>query len=282
MALGSFQSEAALGAGVGDVDHAEPRFVGKELPNNLKTLLGMAPDLFGGESQWQPQYADLANSLFNKNVTGTLNTLENAQPQLNRLNSASRAGMVNDFQTLGPGIQQAWRTSNPQMAALLDQLNGVTSSELSAGSTLGPDLANTLAQSYRGAQTARGMGMGRGDAGLESYMTAKEGMNLLNNRMGNARSTLATNAGITPDIFSLLSGMPGVTPQMLAQLGAGVGASAGPKLFDPMNSYFSQAAGQNYQGRLQENISSANNAAGLMSGGSSSNSGAGVAAIAAM
>lgn len=265
-------SIAAGAAGAGDVSAPDPRSPAGELQAATNAQLSVAPQILSAEQQYQPQYAELANRIQAATARSQAGLVASMQPQYDALNNASATAMrtstVADLQHLAPGITAAWRAANPGQATLLDRLTQSANEGLDAGYSLTPQEQRMVSQNTRSAQAARGMGYGPADALQESQALNLQGTALRNQRLQQAGNVAALGSSILPNSIATLTGLPysGVGSSS-GLLGTSANTSAGPRLFDPTNSYFSDLFNTNYNAQAAANIASANNQAALIGGG---------------
>jgi hypothetical protein len=202
-------------------------------PDPLSSALGV--DFFGGSSTRR-----IAPPKF-----GTRTVTQGAQPGLvdlmAKLNTATRSANVNDLATLGPDALAALRTSNPQMAALMDQLNGQASDELTAGSGLTPDEQRMMQQATRASWAARGLDGTNASASDEVLRQYALGQQLLRQRQQFAQGVVGQQQQVYQD--PILA--------MLSQNGQGASAQAQSLLpgnmFNPESPFAGNIASANQQ-----------------------------------
>lgn len=203
---------ASLGgllSGAGNV--SAPTGVGNTYSNLLNTYLGSQGKIYNAAAQYQPQYAGLQ--------AGTL-------------------------ASLAPGASATVNSINPGASNLMSELSQSASQQLAAGTALDPGLENVAQQSVRGAQAARGLGYGPGDAINEAI-----GMTGLGNQLQQQRQNFASN--VAGQQFQTQ------TSPALGLL-AGSAATNTPALTPP--SLTSQLLTMPYMAKLQANQATAGNA----------------------
>jgi hypothetical protein len=140
-----------------------PRDLYGEAAGTFAVNKALAPDVYGLESQYRPQYANLEQGI----VTNAARTMP---------------GQV-----------------DPAQAALLGEMNNQALSELKLGATLDPSLAREVSQSVRGGQAARGLALGPANVYQEAMQIGSAGQALRNQRRAFAGQVAGTNlANITP------------------------------------------------------------------------------------
>lgn len=167
-------------------------------PDPISRALGL--DFFGDSSKVK----------VSPNQFGTRTVTQGAQPGLvdlmAKLNTATRSANVNDLATLGPDALSALRTANPQMAALMDKLNGQASDELTAGSGLTPDEQRMMQQATRASWAARGLDGTNASASDEVLRQYALGQQLLRQRQQFAQGVVGQQQQVYQDpILALLS-----------------------------------------------------------------------------
>jgi hypothetical protein len=202
-------------------------------PDPLSSALGV--DFWGG-----PPTKRLAGPQY-----GTRTVTQGAQPGLvdimSRLNSATRAANVNDLSTMGPDALAAMKAANPQMAALMDQLNSQASDELTAGSGLTSEEQRMMQQATRASWAARGLDGTNASAADEVLRQYALGQQLLRQRQGFAQGVVSQDQQAYQDpVLALLTGN-----------GAGTAAQAQglmpSTLFNPESPFAGNIASANQQ-----------------------------------
>lgn len=265
---------------MGSVKAPPPRDYAKETRDTLEAQIDLAPDLFAAESNQEygrPAYAELDLQILRDTMLG-----KNGQPGLlelyekqvmPRLASAESAGRavsresdIADVERLGKRATDAFRSANPEQAALIAEMNKQAMSDLSAGASLPPALAREIEQSIRGSQAARGMGYGMADVGQESLIKGLQAEQLQRRRQDFARNVIGINAATGTDPFLAILGRPGL------QVGAAQGITGQGQTFNPGNAFNPESAyagalnTQNFQTASDAAIASANNKAGMIGG----------------
>ena len=181
-------------------------------------------------------------------------------------NRVSREADIADVEQLGQRATEAFRSANPEQAALLDRLNQQAMSELDAGASLPPALAREIEQQIRGSQAARGMGYGMADVGQEALIKGLQAEQLQRRRQQFAQNVVGMNAATATDPFLAILGRPGVQVGQAAGIaGQGQGFNPG-SVFNPESAYAGSLYANNYNAKLNANIASANAMSGAMSG----------------
>lgn len=137
-----------------------PRNLGAEVGNTLGVYRQYAPDVYGLEAQYRPQYAGLERGILTDSVRGM---------------------------TQGAGAV------DPAQASLLGELNRQALSELQMGAQLDPSLRNEVQQSVRAGQAARGLGLGPADVYQEAMQTGSAAQALRSQRRSFAGGVGALN-----------------------------------------------------------------------------------------
>lgn len=150
------------------------------------------------------------------NPYGTKTVTTAAQPGLvqlmSQMNSAQRAAQVNDIATLGPGATQAIQAANPQMAALMNTLNGQAQTELNSGSGLTPDEQRMMQQATRSSWAARGLDGTNASAADEVLRQYALGQQLLRQRQQFAQGVVGQDQSAYQDpMLAMLTANGGQT-----------------------------------------------------------------------
>jgi hypothetical protein len=263
-----------------NVDAPPPRDYGQETRDTLTAQVDLAPQRFAAESRFSPQYADLGVSnlrrtlLGNGTDAGVLATIEELAPRLQSLQSANETSQrerdIASVEQLGGRAVQAFRSADPQQAALLQALNSQASGDLAAGSALSPAEAAQLEQQVRSSQASRGFGFSMPDAVLETYAIGDRGRQVQNERRSFAGNVARLNAATAQDPFMAILGRPSqASSQGQSLLGQGqqqMGQN-GPSLFNPESAYAADVANTNYNGAAAADIASANAKSAIIAGG---------------
>lgn len=203
-------------------------------PDPISSALGI--NLWGGG----PPTVRLAAPQY-----GTKTITQNAQPGLvelmNHLNTATRAANVNDLSTMGPDALAALKSANPQMAALMDQLNTQAGTELTAGSGLTPDEQRIMQQATRSSWAARGLDGSNASAADEVLRQYALGQQLLRQRQQFAQGVVGQDTQVYQD----------PTLALLTSNGGGTAAQAQglmpSTLFNPESPFAGNIASANQQ-----------------------------------
>lgn len=267
--------------GMYSADAPPPRDYAKETRDTLEAQIELAPDLYAAEASQEygrPAYAQLDLEILRdvmKGKDGEQGLLDlyekDIMPGLSRADVAgldvSREGDIAAVERLGKRATDAFRSANPEQAALMAELNRQAQADLTAGASLPPELARELEQQVRGAQAARGMGFGMADIGQEALVKGLQAEQLQRRRQGFAQQMVGLNAATAADPFMAILGRPGVgvnQAQGVAMQGQGMGPQ---QVFNPESAYAGSLAAGNYNAQLNANIASANARAGVAAGG---------------
>lgn len=152
-----------------------------------------------------------AASLGSPAVAGLIPTLQKGLPMLqtlqNNLGDSSIAGLVSRLSTYGaPGLA-AIRAANPEGSDLMSTLANQAQQQLNTNGGLTPVQLRLLQQNIRGAQTARGVGTGVGDAAQEAYYVANNQNALRQQNQTLASGVLGQEGQLYTDPFLSLLGM---------------------------------------------------------------------------
>lgn len=263
-----------------DVDAPPPRDYAQETRDTLQAQIDLAPDRFAAESQFGPQYTDLAASnirrllLGSEQQPGLLATLREVSPQVQALQSdaemAQRERDIASVERLGQRAVSALRESDPNQARLLDALNQQAAADLNAGTGLTASESDQLAQQVRASQAARGMGFGLPDGVLEAFTLGDRGRQVQAQRRQFAGDVARLNAGTGQDPFMAVLGRPSQSVsqgQALLGQGQSAAAGAGPSLFNPESAYASDLFNTNYNAQAAADIAQVNATSGIIAGG---------------
>lgn len=202
---------------------------------------------------------------------GLLDIFQNdIMPRYNDITSQSREAEIADVAKLGPSALAAFRAANPEQAALMSRLNSDAMSELDAGASLDPAMAREVAQGVRGAQSARGMGMGLNDMVQEAMARGSAGNALRQQRRANAAGMVQLNQATGMDPYMSILGRPSQALQGAnSAVGTGLsqGKTLGPELFGGSNINAGDLFNTNYNAQAAANISNANSSAAMTSAG---------------
>jgi len=266
--------------GMYSADAPPPRDYAKETRESLQAQIDLAPDLYAAEAN--PDYGRSAYAQLDLDVLRDIMTGKDGQPGLLELyenqimpglsradaagNRVSREADITDVEQLGQRATEAFRSANPEQAALLDRLNQQAMSELDAGASLPPALAREIEQQIRGSQAARGMGYGMADVGQEALIKGLQAEQLQRRRQQFAQNVVGMNAATATDPFLAILGRPGVQVGQAAGITSqGQGFNPG-SVFNPESAYSGSLFANNYNAQLNANIASANARAGAASG----------------
>lgn len=178
-----------------------------------------------------------------------------------------RGADIADVAKLGPEALAALKAANPDQAALIDELSRQAQEELALGAQLDPSLQRLVQQSVREGQSARGFGLGPMDIFEEALSTAEFGQSLRDKRRAMAAGVVGLNQSAYGDPFLQILGRPsraGNDAGAMVNTGLGLGAAAGPRLFNPESAYAADLFNTNYNAKAAANISNANNRAALI------------------
>lgn len=247
---------------------------------NLNIQLEKAPELYAAESSQdygRPAYAQLDLQVLRDVLTGTgdqpglLELYSNEiMPKLSEAESKGasiqREADIADVERLGNRAREAFRSSNPEQAAILDELNQQALSDLQAGPGLPPDLAREIEQSVRAGQSARGMGFSMADVGNEALIKGLQAEHLQRRRQQFATQMVGVNNASGNDPFLQILGRSSVN---IGQGGmvAGQGQSFNPgDVFNPADPTLTGLAVGNANAYNSGQIAKANNRAGILGG----------------
>jgi len=265
---------------MGSVKSPPPRDYAKETRDTLEAQIELAPDLFAAEAN--PDYGRAAYAQLDLDILrdtmmgrdgepGLLDLYEQeVMPRLSAAESAGRAvsreSDIADVERLGRRASDAFKSANPQQAALIDEMNRQALEDLQAGASLPPSLQRELEQHVRAGQAARGMGYGMADIGEEALIKGMQAEQLQRRRQGFAQNVIGINAATSADPFMAILGRPGVQVGQAAGItGQGQGFNPG-NVFNAESAYAGALNTQNFQAAQDAAIASANAKAGMIGG----------------
>jgi len=259
-------------------DAPKPRDYAQETRDTLQTQIDLAPDLYAAESSQEfgrPAYARLDLDVLRETLLGSagrpgmLELYErNIMPRLGAADAAARdvarEADIAAVERLGPRATEAFRASNPEQAALMDELNRQAMTDLQSGASLPPSVARELEQSVRGAQAARGFGYGMADIGQEALVKGLQAEQLQRRRQQFGQQIAGLNMATTQDPFLAILGRPGV--QINQAMGvAGQGQSFNPgSVFNPESAYAGSLFANNYNAEANARLAGAANRTAIM------------------
>jgi len=261
-------------------DPPKPRDYAQETRDTLQAQIDLAPDFYAAESSQEygrPAYARLDLDVLRETMLGTADRpglLElyerDVMPRLGAADAAARdvarEADIAAVERLGPRATEAFRASNPEQAALMDELNRQAMEELGSGASLPPSVARELEQSVRGAQAARGFGYGMADIGQEALVKGLQAEQLQRRRQQFGQQIAGLNMATTQDPFLAILGRPGVqVNQAMGAVQQGQGFNPG-QVFNPESAYAGSLAASNYNAAANAEIAAKNNLAGMVGG----------------
>jgi hypothetical protein len=161
----------------------------------LNAYINSQGSIFGNEARFAPLYTNLALQ-------------QQAQTRQADINQATR---------FAPGIRTSLQQYDPTAAGLLGQLGTQAQVQLGTNGALDPGVQRMVQQSTRGAQAARGLGYGPGDAAEEQfYMTQTQEQRRAANQAF-AGQVAQQQQQFYRDPYSIMSGMApvGNTPSLI-------------------------------------------------------------------
>ncbi len=230
----------------------EKRDYRNETRENLEAQIDLMPRLFGAEKEWGQRFAQNKMDIHRQMAPQIMGMMEQIQPRLAAMDrqtlQAQREADIGAMEQLGPRAMAAMRGIDPSKTRLMDTLTEQAEQGLEAGGALTSMEQRRFQQNVRGAQGARGMGMGPADALYESAELQLAGERRQQQRKGDAYQAIGMRQGVMGDPFMQILGKPsGVSPMMAMQAaGQGRGYSPGA-LFNPESNY----AGNIHSGNQQ-------------------------------
>ena len=262
-------------------DTPEPRSYADETRGTLQAQIDLAPDMYAAEASdeyGRPAYARLDLQVLRDTLLGRdgepglLELYEtDVMPRLSAADAAardvSREADIAAVERLGPRATEAFRASNPQQAALQDEMNRQAMEGLQAGGALPPSVAREIEQNVRGAQAARGFGYGMADIGQEALVKGLQGEQLLRRNQQYAGDVSRLNMATTLDPFLAVLGKPGVQiNQGMGAVQQGQGFNPGQQ-FNPESAYAGSLYANNFNAANNAAIAATNARAGVFAGG---------------
>ena len=262
-------------------DLPEERSYAGEMRDNQEAQIELAPAKFAAESNdeyGRPAYAQLDLRVLRETMMGKdgqpglLELYENEiMPRLSQADvnarGISREGDIADVERLGKRATDAFKASNPQQAALMDELNAQAMNELRAGASLPPSLTREMEQFVRGGQASRGMGFGMADVGQEALIKGLQAEQLQRRRQGFGQQVAAMNSATAQDPFMAILGRPSVSVNQAGMIaGQGQGFNPG-NVFNPESAYAGSLHANNFNAQTNAAISAANNKTALAGAG---------------
>lgn len=255
------------------VEAPPQRSYGQETTQALRAQLRLAPQLYAAEAQYRPQYTNLEldqlNTLMNGGAgrTGLLGLYQNSiAPALSATEaqamSTQRAGDIADVEALGGRATRAMLNSDPNNAALVNELNRQAQSELALGGSLAPEQIRQMQQASRAGFAARGLNgtnASVADEVIRQYQLSNQEQD---RRRAFAAGIVGLNKSVTGDPFQQILGRTGQafnTMTNVGNQGYGMTSNIGARLFNPESQYKADIMNQNYQGLLSANTASASN-----------------------
>jgi len=239
--------------------------IGGELTgNNLENL----PDGYdpGGNFPGTPGSTPSSDGITGDQM-GLLEMFENyVTPAMTRMetesNTARRTADVADVNALGPEFREAFEAANPDQAALMTRMNELTMDGLGQGLTA--QESRDSVNSSRGAQSARGFGLGPSDAVNEAVKLTVDNENRRNTNYQKGMQMSAANNAFSVDPMLALTGRSsqGGTAAMAAA-GGQFGGALPQSMFNPESGYASDVYNTNFNAEASANIANGNNTAGI-------------------
>jgi hypothetical protein len=237
-----------------------PRDYGQETRDTLQAQVDLAPELYAAEAQYAPLYGQLELQGLNQLLKGTesqsglMDLYENViAPSNSRIQQqaeqAQREADVNAVSQYAPQMREALRSSNPENAALLDELNRQAMAQLAAGGRMAPEDMRDIQQQTRGAFSARGLNNSNASSIEEIMNQQLGGQQLKMQRQAFAQSLIPQNQGFYGDPFMAILGRPSNTvgqTQGMGQQAMGMNQTGGPSLFNPESAYAQDVFNTNY------------------------------------
>lgn len=241
--------------------------------DTLRAQIRNAPAVYQSNATYSPLYTQLGLQNLESFMNGPKGFLAQYQNQMmpalvgaqNDANAQTRTATLSDAARLTPQFIANRRAAAPGAAGLLDTLTSNTSRDLSYGTELTPEEKVQLRQSVRGGAAARGMGMGPDAVFDESMAQSGAGLQLYQQRTGQAQTLTQMLQNFYGDPTAMIAGTgsnAGMNAGGMSSVAAGSVAPTMLSMFNPESSYAQTA--------LQTNQSGRNTAAGAAAQGFSS------------
>tara|TARA_R100000995_G_C3477524_1_gene121828 strand:- start:480 stop:1292 length:813 start_codon:yes stop_codon:yes gene_type:complete len=240
--------------------------------DTLAAQIDLMPDMFAAESEFQPQFAQLQMDIANQMTPQLLDLYGRTNEQLTAMDrqnlAAQREADISAVEDLGPRALAAMKNTDPQKAALLDSVMQDAQSGMDSGGALTGMQQRQYAQNVRGAQAARGMGMGPSDALYEAAELQLGQERRQQQNRGNAMRALTMQQSLMGDPFmQILGKSSGSSPMMAAQTAQAAGGMSPGQLFNPESGYAQSIYNNNAMGTLQARMANQANTMGLWGAG---------------
>lgn len=160
-------------------------------------------------------------------------------------------GIVDVMNEAGDRALQGYKESNPEMTALLGELNTQAQSELGLGAQLDPSLRREVQQSVRSGQSARGLGYGPSDVYEEAMTTGSAGQAMQDRRRSFAELMTNLNQQVAQAAFAR---------NVLGQQNVGPAFAAGQERtnVNPLNPYAADVYNTNFNAKWADVIGTRN------------------------
>jgi hypothetical protein len=205
----------------------QPRSLYGEGRNTLYAESQLAPDVYGLESTYRPNYAGLERDIYRDSIYSDIGL---------------------------SGIQRMSTSSDPDNAALLDEANRQALEELQLGATLDPSLRAEVQGGVRAGQASRGMGYGPSDVYEEAMQIGSAGQNLRNQRRAYASNVAGQNMANRSQLLPF------------AAQGTAYAQGGKPQMFNPWNPYGMDLYNTNFNADVARKVAASENLAALYGG----------------
>lgn len=259
-------------------DDPGSRDLGQEWRQTFDAESQIAPERYALEAQYRPLYDQLGLQSFNNSLYGSggqgglLDAYTRISPQLSALDrqasNAQRGADVSDLSQYGPQMMAARRSFDPNQASLLDSLNQQTLGDVQAGYDLPTGLRNSVNQSTRSGQAARGLGLGPSDAYAETLAQSEAANRWRGDNLNRGMQMAGVNAATADPWLSVLTRQ--AQPNGAAGL-LGQGQKFGDQSqfvydrFNPTDPYAQDVYNTNYNAQAARKIGIGNAQAGIAS-----------------
>jgi hypothetical protein len=247
---------------------AKPAGPGGTTRDYLALIQGYArgmPTILGTEQTYKPGFVDTSLNATKDSAAGLLAQFKALSPEIGGVDTTNKAADLNALNTLGPAAAGAVNATNPEQAALLQQLYSKAVQGLNSGTSLLPDQARQITNYTNSSWANRGLGAsGPALMGLTTNL-ASAGENAAKDRQKFALDVGGAGKNWLTDPALTLATKPSQTTAGALDFlnnSSAFGAGAGPTLISGDQNYdtFNTA----YNARTAANINSANNRAAVL------------------
>lgn len=252
-------------------DVPPPRDLYQESRDTLQAQVDLAPDLYEAESEYRPKYTELELQTVDQALRGSGDTpglfelLGYAVPEMDRIEANSleskRRSEVEQLQTLGADVVNAFDSIDPENARLKDMLTEQAISDLELGGELDQGTLRQVTQGARGQSALRGFGLDPQSFAQEVGAVGAAAENRKMQRRQFAQNVVSQNSatGLDPTMF--LFNKPSNTASASGMLQGATGFQGGARLFSTNTPYAQDLFNTNYNAAAASDLAGANNQA---------------------